>query len=514
MFLLAYHAPSGITDPAATTATVGHNEWSLARLGHLFFAEARNAGFSYALLEDPSVRNLRDSEFRVENYNVYRDAADLWQVLLGFLDRHSELAASPVYFLAESYGALRVTVMISFALNALEYASGQREFLAPQLFERLASFEQVRGQILLQPWFAGRRQAAVTGELLEQSGSVLDRLAAAAGTSYVRCGEQGDPCDPYANARALLETMDRSAYDIRAGSDWLNRHTDLVVNAATQRESLASLLGVGPELIDPVLGGDRTQAYRFADPGHSIFSADGHLEQAYGAVRPWDAYLVPLNGEAHDVFVSEAANANRANSNQSDCGELFLDNLRVTPTFMSRAEFDLVIFGPSLAPVLASYPKVTSASLVNTTWSEQIEVEFADRTTRTFFLLSTPAPILCLGTSRVNCSETSARLWPRLCTELEHAGQGRLGPDRITRARNSSAATERARLQRVRGGGVASCQLAGENCQFGRRTCECRNNRRSAGTSSVCWLQGCPPGPPGLFCAVVRSNGHLGRFLL
>ena len=380
-FLLAYHAPHAIADPSVTTATLARNEWSLTRLGHLFSPDARNAGFSYALLDDPSDPALRDAEFRLDNYNVYRDAADAWQVLLDFLDRHPALSTHPIYFLAESYGAVRVSVMLSFVLHSAEYANEQREFWAPGLFDRLAALH-VGGQILLEPWFAGARQAMVAGQLLEQPGSVLEALAAEAGTTYVRCSEQAGDCDPYANARALLDAIGRSPYDVRAGSDWSERHADLVANAATQRDVLAGITGVDRSSLDQILGGDRTRAYRFADVGQGLFLERGDLEQTYGPLQPWDAHFVPQSIEARDVFLSESANAVNANPNQDRWGEVLLDNLRTTPTFMSRADFDFVIFGPALVPVLASYPEVSGASLLNTSSGDRVQVEFTDGTSR------------------------------------------------------------------------------------------------------------------------------------
>ncbi len=385
LFLLAFHATNSLGPP---NATLSRSDWALTQLGHVFTAEARNAGFSYGLLEDPSQPSLREQEFRVANYNVHRDAADVWELLLDFLDHHPWLASHPIYFVTESYGAVRVSVMVHWVLNAAEYASGAREFWMPELFERLAELEAPKGQILLEPWFAGTRQAEVTGALLEQPGSVLEELATESGESYVRCGDQTSDCDPYLNARAFLDRVDRSAYDIRAGSDWSKRHNDLIAEAVTHRETLAGIAGVELATLDSVLGQGREDAYRFANSGLGLSVQRGELEQAYGELPPWDAHFVPLNREARDIFLSDDAEDVNTSPNQEHWVRLLLENLRTIPTFVSRAKFDLVVYAPALIPVLESYPEVSRASLLEGPDGNQVRVEFSDGTRRT---ISSPA---------------------------------------------------------------------------------------------------------------------------
>jgi hypothetical protein len=62
-------------------------------------------------------------------------------------------------------------------------------------------------------------------------------------------------------------------------------------------------------------------------------------------------------------------------------GEAFLENARVVPTLVSRADYDLVVYREALVPALASYPGVQNALLVG----EEIRVDWTDGTSRTLF---------------------------------------------------------------------------------------------------------------------------------
>jgi hypothetical protein len=391
MFLLAYHAPNTIVQADAGAAAWAPNAWRLTDLGHLLYFDARNAGFSYPAIADPADPSKRAADLGAQNYNAYRDAADGWRALLAFWDLHPELAKSPVYFLAESYGGVRATVMVNMLFDQAEYASGARAFSAPDLMQRLACpgplgasapapcpeqvKKQFRGQILMEPLLAGARQTAIAGQLFEQPGSVLDQLAAETGVPYTRCGVG---CTPFQNAQLFLMTINRSLYDYRAPSSWLDDDIQTVANAATWRDVLARLTGVDIAAVDRTIGGARVGAYRFADPSRAGFGWPGDLEKTYGVLPAWDAYFVPLNWEAMGVFQSGTAQVLAADPYQAGFGELFIQNLRHVPTFVSRATYDLASYGPALVPVLASYPDVRRAALAATASGSEIQVDLTD----------------------------------------------------------------------------------------------------------------------------------------
>jgi pimeloyl-ACP methyl ester carboxylesterase len=380
MFLLGYLGPNTIVETDAAGASWAPNASRLTDLGHLLYLDARNAGFSYPVIADPADRSKRQADLGAQNYNVYRDAADEWRALLAFWELHPELAHNPVYFLAESYGGMRATVMLNMLFFQADYASGGRAFSAPDLMQRLPRPEQFRGQILLEPLFAGMRQEDVAATLFEQPGSVLDQLAAETGVPYLRCASG---CTAFGNAQLYLMTIDRSLYDYRASYSWLDRIIETLSDAATHREVLARLTGVETAAEDRVLGGSRTGAYRFGDPNNALFCPRGDLEQTYGALQPWDAHFVAFNVEAMGAFTGSASKALLADTSQAGFGDLFIENLRHVPTFVSRATYDLTIYGPAIVPVLQSYPEVRRAALDAT--GREIQVELTDGTVRSIF---------------------------------------------------------------------------------------------------------------------------------
>ncbi len=383
--------------PAGTLAVAG-NPTPLTDFAHVVHIDARNAGFSHAVLEDPSAPEDRELCFSANDYNVYRDAADVLQVLSAFLESHPELVERPTYFLSESYGAARTAVMLNLLLFHDEYAAGQRTFWDPGLDDAVRGIWRLRfgdsdrtpearatvfrGQILLQPYFGGVRQTATAGELLEQPESVLPQLAAAAGVSYVPCSQQTEPCDPYTNAYELVETLGLSPYDTRASPEWLAHHLEVVAAAVTHRDTLAPLVGLELTTLDELLAQPRPGAYRFADLRHASAVVRGDLEDRYGTLQPWDAHFVALNGEAINAFFSGPSEAVGGDPAQPSFVPLFLQNLELTAALITHAEYDLVVYSPAIAPTLASYDEVLS---VEATGDERLMVHYAQGAVREVF---------------------------------------------------------------------------------------------------------------------------------
>jgi hypothetical protein len=402
MFVLGYigGAYAATTEPDGTIA-VAPSPHALTELGNVLYIDSRNAGFSYPTLEDPALREQRAGELAVRNYNVYRDAADVLHVLLEVLEQHPALADNPVYILTESYGGLRATVMLNLLLFGADYASETRPLFAPVLHERIQHFcvtrfddatpppevvaRQFRGQILLQPTLAGGRQSAAAGALFEQPGSVLEQLGADAGSDYVPCRLQETECDPYDNAHAFLGSIDRSPYDYRQPAAWLAEHIAATEVVATHHAWLAQLAGVDTATLDATFGATRDGAYRFADPAHGERTPRGDLEAHFGTLSLWDAHFVALHRESLPVFLSAAARELRVDPDHESFGDLFLENLRYISTFISRAEYDLVVYSPALIPALESYPQVSRAWLESAAAADLIRVAYADGSTRAIF---------------------------------------------------------------------------------------------------------------------------------
>jgi len=398
MYLLGWNLGPYALFEAGEPGDVEPNPHRFTDLVNLLYIDSRNAGFSYQWIDDPSSLDARLSEFTARQYNAYRDGADLLEVLLSFLEDHPQLERAPIYFLAESCGALRTTLALNFLLFPTAYATGDRPFRDAALGSAIDRFverrfgaagagpetiaEQFRGQILIQPVMAGSRHAETAGLLFEQPGSVIEQLATEVGADFIPCREQAEPCDPYANAHAFLFDIDRSRFDYREPEDWLRRTRGLVDGAATRESALELLLGVDPTGLGEVFARREPGAYRFGDLTHSVLQPRGDLEEHFGALEPWDAYFVSLNSESLAASLADDAAALEADTDYPGFMPRFFENLRYVPTFLTRAVYDLSVYSPAWVPTLESYPEVERAAVVTGDYSEEILVHLADGTTR------------------------------------------------------------------------------------------------------------------------------------
>lgn len=394
LFVMAYGTAGQRLDLSSGIRLVP-NASSLADVANLLYLDPRQAGFSYSTLADPAIDSARVAELSAANYNPYRDAADLLEGLLSFLGAHPALANREIYFLGESYGGLRASLMSSFLLFAPEYEAGTRRFVSPSLSVDVRNYFQtnfgdgqptppavatwLRGQILVEPWFAGQRQHDVAGALLELPNSILDEVAAQTGYAYQRCSTRPAPCVPWDNALGFVAAAGRSIYDIRAPSDWLSQHTAAVTALALDPGALAALFDVATPTLAGILA-VRAGAYRFADIGQGLAYPQGGLPAQWGAIEPWDAYFVALNEEARMVFFASQAAGLAIDPVQASYGDMLVEDLRYLPTFVSRAAYDLVVFGPALLPTLASYPSVGQ---VTEPVDGTLLVQYTDGTERT-----------------------------------------------------------------------------------------------------------------------------------
>ncbi len=407
MYMIAHGSgPYRIQTDEGAGVEVTANPHSLTALANLLYLDARNTGFSYPVLDNPGDQNERLNHFTGANYNVYRDAADLLRALLAFLRNHPDIAANPIYFVAESYGGMRTTVMLNLLLFHGRQSDDDRQsedallLRAPELTADLDEYsavrfgstapepgtvaEQFRGQILVQPWLAGIRQLEVTASLLEQPDSPLDEIAAETGVPYLRCSEQPAPCDAYVNAQEYLRSANRSAYDFRQPDDWLEQYDAPVSEAANQYELLRRLLDVEDEQLLEAFRGPRPGAFRYGDLAYAPDGPAGDLQQHLDALEPWDGYFVATNNEARTAFFDGENRDLDVEPNQARYGELFLQNLRYIDTLVTRAAFDLVVYSPALAPTLESYPEVDRATVADGPGGEEIRIAYADGDTRTF----------------------------------------------------------------------------------------------------------------------------------
>lgn len=358
-------------------------------LGHLLWIDARQTGFSYGLLDDPSDPEARAQALSLDSFNSYRDAADFVRVLLRFMAAHPELADNPVVLVAESYGGTRAQLMLDMLLHPGAYADGSRRMRDEGLRAEIEAHHQGQGvspvdpaaiatqfgrQVLIQPALTGSRQQQAAGELFEQPGSAVHLLADELGVEYPTCAQLGPPCDAYQHALDWVAEQGRSAYDTRAPATWLSETFALVGARLNSASASAQLLGVEPQDIEWFLPTAREGAWRADQIG--LFPSDtelGDWPEVAGPLQPWDRYFTVLHTEALLQFRDAQARELDIDPADPHFGELALSNFRWVDTMITAADNDLVVYTPAIADALRSYEaRVAGLSVDDETWTLEL----------------------------------------------------------------------------------------------------------------------------------------------
>lgn len=364
--------------PAATAgADLAVNPHSWTTLGNLLWIDARQVGFSYGLLDDPSDALARQSALSFANFNTYIDAADFVQVLLGFLADHPDLLDNEVVLVGESYGGTRAQVMLDMLLHPQAYADGERRLIDPTLVERIAAHhEPVLGdpqpppeqiavqfgrQILIQPALTGVTQQQIAGALFEQPDSPLEQLASDLGVDYSICAEQQGSCSPYTNGLDFVGSVGRSPYDYRAPYSWLDDLFDLVDARCNDADVVDELLGVALDDIDGLSPTMRSQAWRMINVQAYPSDAEaGDMDEALGGLAPWDRYFLVFETGALARFRGGEAQLVEVDPADPHYGEHLLRNLLWVDTMITSADYDIVVYTPAIPGALAQYDGIVS----------------------------------------------------------------------------------------------------------------------------------------------------------
>jgi hypothetical protein len=361
--------PDGYADNPASWTTFANVMW----------IDARAAGFSYGMMDDPSNSTARLSEFDTRNFNAYLDAADFARTIIRFLDDHPVLTDNDVVIVGESYGGTRATVLMNLLLFFPEYDSGgdlyyQDPALAEELGDHFAlafpdedTFtpevvaEQFGHEVLIQPLFTGQVQGNEAGDLFEMPGSVMYDVEQVCGQAYVPCGNN---CNKYQNGLNYVQsTCGRSQYDWTADISWLNDLFAWVDAAFNTHDVVAAGLGLDPSTVFGLPATDRTQAYKLGSYGYPTDEVAGDMPDHLGALESWDRYFISFNYEGFPNFRSQLARNLDVDIDDPHYGELFLRNLLHTETFITDAAWDVIIYAPSFAPAMASYGAITDSAV-------------------------------------------------------------------------------------------------------------------------------------------------------
>jgi hypothetical protein len=375
------------------------------QLGNLLYIDAREAGFSYNLMDGVSDELARWREFNAQNFNPLFDAADFIRVILRFLAAHPALRANRVVIVGESYGGDRATCLLHILLHYAEYGNGSQMFQDPALSREIQAhvdgvFPEYRGrtappdvlarqfghQILIQPSVPWGYREIVTEELLRRPGSELYRIAAETGIRY-------DPA-VYADRFAFLDAVGRDAYIYVKADGWLNSFFDKAGVLLRTVANLVKVTGADIPAIPHFYASARTRAYRVANPalfpaadaaGATVPAAvrvlfiepadreaartrvePGDMTAAFGALQPWDRYFVGSNRNSNWAFhVYNVAMLRGYEAHPTDLryGRMFLENLIDVETFVTDAAYDLVVYSRAFAPSLARYADIVASAI-------------------------------------------------------------------------------------------------------------------------------------------------------
>jgi len=378
------------------------NSVSWTSLGHLLYIDAREAGFSYNLMNQVENEGERFQEFNAQNFNSLFDAADYIRLLLRFLRSHPSLQARPVVIVGESYGGTRATAMLHLLLNYKDYANGKEVYQDPALSQEVqnhldAVFPEYAGrsvppeviarqfghQVLIQPTVSFGYQLEIQDEMFRKPGSPLYKIGE----------EVGVPFDPqaYPDVYEYLEGVaHRDPYIYTKPDGWLNGFFSNAGVLLRTVQNLSQVTGTDVTSIEELYASARRNAYRFitassnagGQPGSSdgiirelfeipaqmeeqnVLAEPGNMSQVFGALQPWDQYFLTSNGPANWAFhVFNIAKVRGYDIHFYDhrYGRMFLKNLAYVRTFITNAPLDLVVYAAALAPSLARHTELVSS---------------------------------------------------------------------------------------------------------------------------------------------------------
>ena len=414
-----YNTAKKTADQAFAGEGVADNEYNWNQLGNLLYVDARQTGFSYGIVDNPSSSSVRSAYFSTSNFNVFIDAADFIRVVLRFLESHPSIKSNKVVFAGESYGGTRTTAIINVLQNVADYSQNNRVFYDAALFEEIARHfreidpsitgmpskeivsKQFGGQILIQPLIMGEKQMDMIGEILEKSDSPLFTIQKETGKQYTPCGNSSWGCDKHTNALNYVKYAGRDIYAYRKPSNWLFDYTDVGTAKMLKISMFGQFTMNNPTEIKELYAENRKEYGAFRYSNSSGYSRDlayldnfanlpeaekiilrtrieqrnahpltsGDLESVFGTLPNYDEYYVDLNYTINSTFYNASV------SPYSDInGEMFLENIKTTKTFITHAEEDIIVYAEATPETAKSFSGVSSVE----TGDESFTVHFTD----------------------------------------------------------------------------------------------------------------------------------------
>ncbi|MCP4148241.1 MAG: S10 family peptidase [bacterium] len=384
------------------------NPVSWTQLGNLLWVDARRTGLSYSLMAQHSDIEARYRTFGAQNFNTYFDAADTLRVLLTILEQNPVIRGNPVIIVGESCGGLRTTAMLHILLNYKDYANGKAIYQDETLVQQIQThydavfpgysgrevppeviITQFGRQILIQPAISLGEQNRIAGEMFEQEGSVMYRIAGETGLEYVPCRQQQGDCSSFRNALNYVRAANRDVYMYAKPGEWMSWAFDRAANALQTTANLSILTGVDVTQIEELYAEARRNGFKLAEESDATTEPQNYkidystlpeaerwlmetqpgkitsgevapssdMEEIFGKLNPWDLYYIRNNTRARYAFYTNIAchMGYDIDPYSPIFGKLFLENVAHVKTFITNAAYDLIVYSPAMVPMLRTY---------------------------------------------------------------------------------------------------------------------------------------------------------------
>jgi len=414
--LFLYNTSKKTADQSVAGEGAAGNAYNWNQIGNLLYIDARQTGFSYGIVDNPSNSSARSNYFSTSNFNVFVDASDFIRVILRFLGNHPQIKSNPVVLAGESYGGTRTTAVINVLLNVADYAQKNRVFYDQALFNEIAAHfqeidpsvtgmpskeavaKQFGGQIMIQPLAMGQQQLDAIGEVLEQSDSPLYEIQQETGKKYSKCGSSWN-CDKYNKAVNYVRNAGRDIYSYRREYNWLFDYTDYGIAKITKFSMFGQFIMNDPTKIENLYAANRVGAFRYGSTNgfaRNIADLDklenlpesikiilrarieqrnahplstGDFESVFGTLPSYDEYYL----DTSDTILSTFYNASVQPYSDVN-GEMFLENIKTVKTFITNAEEDIILYAKATPEAAKKFSSVSSVE----TGDESFTVHFKD----------------------------------------------------------------------------------------------------------------------------------------
>lgn len=321
---------------------IAENPGDVSTLGNLIYIDARQAGFSFDEIDDPSSAADRSDAFNFLNFNLYTDVSNILFCLLQIIAERPLIEGNPIVIIAESFGGARSAVLLSLVRDA---AAGEA---VSGVLEDGLLFETIRAH--LDRIGDGDRSAAAARQfahqVLIQPGRVLPKQVESSHTLYSLCDHIGDD-DPrfvYCDGRVFDYT------DMREPEGFFDERNEKAQSLLLTPSGFEKFFGTTWTTINALQPHHRRQAFRFAGEAEV---QDGDMEGA-SPLEAWDAHHITMHIDPY--FSWQGAEGKYASYDSGAwAAHAFVRGLATVHTFITDAYYDYAVDSSELPGALLEW---------------------------------------------------------------------------------------------------------------------------------------------------------------